>query len=99
LLTAAIPGLTGDSASARWPAIADAISSAATAPNERRAKTEIVDMDIVLPVATAKQNSQTSVTGAFKASFSTCDIFSWIGFLVSNYKPLAERAMNVRVTV
>jgi hypothetical protein len=47
----AIPGLTGDSASARWLAKADAISNAATAlntRNERRARTEVSITGVVL---------------------------------------------------
>jgi hypothetical protein len=52
-----IPGLTGDSASARSPAMTDTISKAAMAPNtrnERRAETEIVNIGIASRVTDGK---------------------------------------------
>jgi hypothetical protein len=73
----AIPGLTGDSASARWPAMVDTISSAATAPNtrnERRAIPEIVNIGIIPLVADSKARPAAPGVGAFNATFSTCAV-------------------------
>jgi hypothetical protein len=76
----AIPGLTGDSASARWLAMVDAVSNAATAPNthnERRTRTEIANIDASsFRPPTAQHDSQHLTLALSTRRFSTRDVFS-----------------------
>src|ERR1700678_785525 len=91
LLVPAIPGLTGDSASARWLATVDNVSSAAATPsrrnasrNEKRARSEIAIIRVTLLLADGdrRQLARRAASAAFSSSRSTCDLFagwySWI---------------------